>query len=64
MRYRIRKLTPWECWRLMFSVQGNERRSDEDYRKAEAVNSNTQLYKQAGNSICTVCLEAIFKQML
>lgn len=41
---RIRKLTPKECFRLMGF-------SDEDFAKAEAVNSNTQLYKQAGNSI-------------
>ena len=55
--YRIRKLTPKECWRLMGF-------SDEDFHKAEAVNSNTQLYKQAGNSIVKDVLMAIFKQML
>jgi DNA (cytosine-5)-methyltransferase 1 len=38
--YRIRKLTPKECWRLMGF-------DDEDFEKAEKVNSNTQLYKQA-----------------
>ena len=38
--------------------------TDEDYDKAAAVNSNTQLYKQAGNSIVRVVLMAIFKQML
>lgn len=37
---RIRKLTPLECWRLMGF-------DDEDFEKAEKVNSNTQLYKQA-----------------
>jgi len=37
---RIRKLTPRECWRLMGF-------DDEDFRRAEKVNSNTQLYKQA-----------------
>ena len=41
---RIRKLTPKECFRLMGF-------KDEDFEKAEKVNSNTQLYKQAGNSI-------------
>ena len=41
---RIRKLTPKECFRLMGF-------KDEEFAKAEAVNSNTQLYKQAGNSI-------------
>lgn len=54
--YRIRKLTPKECWRLMSFT-------DEDFHKAEAVNSNTQLYKQAGNSIVASVLEAIFRQM-
>lgn len=54
--YRIRKLTPKECWRLMDFT-------DEDFSKAERVNSNTQLYKQAGNSIVVAVLEAIFKQM-
>ena len=54
--YRIRKLTPKECWRLMAFT-------DEDFHKAEQVNSNTQLYKQAGNSIVVAVLEAIFRQM-
>ena len=54
---RIRKLTPKECWRLMGF-------DDEDFDKASKVNSNTQLYKQAGNSIVVNVLEAIFKQML
>ena len=54
--FRIRKLTPKECWRLMGF-------SDEDFYKAEEVNSNTQLYKQAGNSIVVDVLEAIFKQL-
>lgn len=54
---RIRKLTPKECWRLMGF-------DDEDFHKAEKVNSNTQLYKQAGNSIVVDVLVHIFKQML
>lgn len=56
-RYRIRKLTPRECWRLMGF-------SDEDFDKAAAVNSNTQLYKQAGNSIVKNVLMAIFGKMV
>lgn len=56
-KYRIRKLTPRECWRLMGF-------SDEDFEKAAAVNSNTQLYAQAGNSIVVNVLEAIFGQMI
>lgn len=55
--YRIRKLTPNECWRLMGC-------SDEDFKKAEQVNSNSQLYKQAGNAIVVDVLEAIFSQLL
>ena len=56
-QYRIRKLTPRECWRLMDF-------SDEDFEKAAEVNSNTQLYKQAGNSIVKNVLIAIFGQMI
>ena len=55
-QYRIRKLTPLECFRLMGVT-------DEDFYKAQAVNSNTQLYKQAGNSIVVSVLEAIFRNM-
>ena len=55
--FRIRRLTPKECWRLMGF-------SDEDFEKAREVNSDTQLYKQAGNSIVVPVLESIFRQML
>lgn len=54
---RIRKLTPKECWRLMDFT-------DKDFEKAAAVNSNTQLYKQAGNSIVKNVLCEVFKQMM
>lgn len=54
---KIRKLTPKECWRLMGF-------DDEDYEKAAQVNSNTQLYKQAGNSIVVKVVEKIFKNLL
>ena len=54
-RYRIRRLTAKESWRLMGF-------SDEDYEAATSVNSKTQLYKQAGNSICENVLVAIFGQ--
>ena len=37
---------------------------DEDFEKAKQVNSDTQLYKQAGNSIVVDVLEAIFGDML
>lgn len=55
--YRIRKLTPLECWRLMGFT-------DEEFQSAEEVNSNTQLYKQAGNSIVVNVLVAIIGQMI
>lgn len=51
--YRIRKLTPLECFRLMGF-------SDEEFDKIKGI-SNTQLYKMAGNSIVVNVLEAIFK---
>ena len=54
---RIRKLTPKECWRLMGF-------DDADFERAAAVNSNSQLYKQAGNSIVVDVLYYIFREML
>lgn len=56
-RIRIRRLTPRECWRLMGF-------NDSDFDKASKVNSNTQLYKQAGNSIVVPVLEGIFRNIL
>lgn len=53
---RIRRLTPKECWRLMGFL-------DEEFEKAEQVNSDTQLYKQAGNSIVVNVLMEIFKYL-
>ena len=53
---RIRKLTPKECWRLMGF-------KDESFEKAQKINSNTQLYKQAGNSIVVNVLEKIIANM-
>ena len=55
-QYRIRKLTPRECGRLMGV-------SDEDIDKMAAVNSNTQLYKQFGNSIVVDVMCAMFKSL-
>jgi len=64
--YRIRKLTPLECWRLMDF-------DDEDYWKARRAleekyyngrdRSNSQMYKMAGNSITVGVLELIFKNL-
>ena len=56
--YRIRKLTPKECWRLMGF-------SDEDFEKAQSAGvSNSQLYKQAGNSIVVDVLMAILNNLI
>ena len=56
--YHIRKLTPTECWRLMGF-------DDEDIEKCIEIGiSNSQLYKQAGNSIVVNVLEEIFKNLL
>lgn len=53
---RVRKLTPKECWRLMGF-------DDEAFEKAAEVNSNSQLYKQAGNSIVVNVLEQIIGKL-
>ncbi|NLY46843.1 MAG: DNA cytosine methyltransferase [Tissierella sp.] len=65
--YRIRKLTPLECWRLMGFT-------DEDYWKARTAleerfyngkdKSNSQMYKMAGNSIVVNVLEGILKNLI
>ena len=55
--FRIRKLTPTEC----FKLQGFE---PKDVEAARSVGiSNAQLYKQAGNSICVDCLYYIYKEL-
>lgn len=56
IRWRIRKLTPLECWRLMGFT-------DKDCNRASSYVSSSALYKQAGNSICTCCLIAIFSSL-
>lgn len=53
--YRIRKLTPRECWRLM-GVK------DKQFDRLHGI-SNSQLYKLAGNSIVVDVLEAIFRNL-
>lgn len=52
----IRRLTPLETWRL----QGF---TDEEFYKAQKVNSDTQLYKQAGNSITVNVMVELFKKI-
>jgi len=53
---RIRKLTPLECWRL----QGF---SDKSFEKAQEVNSDTQLYKQAGNAVTVNVIKALGEEI-
>lgn len=55
-RYRIRKLTPRECWRL----QGYP---DSVFDLARAVNSDSQLYKQAGNSVTVNVIEELARRI-
>lgn len=52
----IRRLTPQECWRVMGI-------SDADFYKAQEVNSNSQLYKQAGNAIVVDVLYYLFREL-
>lgn len=54
---KIRRLTPRECWLLMGF-------SNDDFDKVRNVNSDTQLYKQAGNSIVVNVLEAVLGNLL
>ena len=53
---RIRKLTPKECFRLMGF-------SDDNFKAAEKMVSNSQLYKQAGNSIVVDVLYYILVEL-
>ena len=57
VNYRIRKLTPKECWRLM-GVK------DEDFERVARNQSNSSLYHLAGDSIITTVLMAIFSSMV
>lgn len=55
-KYPVRRLTPLETWRFMGC-------SDVDFFRAQAFVSNTNLYRQAGNSIVVPVLEHIFKSL-
>ena len=55
--YRIRKLTPLECWRLQDFP-------DEAHEKAKAAGiSDSRRYQQAGNSMTVAVVEMIFNQI-
>lgn len=56
-RWRIRKLTPVECWRLMGFT-------DEDHNRAAKYVSASARYKQAGNSIVVNTLVSLFSSLL
>ena len=56
-KYRVRKLTPTECWRLMGLTT-------DDCEKARVVGvSNSQLYRQAGNGIVANCVELLAEHL-
>ena len=56
-QYRIRKLTPKECYKL----QGWQ---DKDIQKVVDIGmSDTQMYRQAGNGICVPCVELLFEHL-
>lgn len=57
VKFRIRKLTSRECWRLMSFP-------DEAYDKAKLVCSSSRLYEQSGNSIVVAVLIRIIEQLL
>lgn len=55
---KVRKLTPLECLKIMGF-------DEEDYKKLkDAGISDTQIYKQAGNSIAVNVAEALFKELV
>lgn len=56
IRWRIRKLTEKECWRLMNFT-------DQDHNRAAQFTSASARYKQAGNSIAVACLVALFSSL-
>ena len=56
IKWRIRKLTPKCCWRLMGFT-------DEDHDRAAKYTSSSARYKQAGNSIITLCLIALMSSL-
>ena len=54
--FKVRRLTPLECWRLMGFT-------DEDFKKSQKVLSNTKLYERAGRGIVVPMLEAVFEKL-
>ncbi len=57
VNYRIRKLTPGECYTLMGM-------SSQDVEKAKALGvADSELYKQAGNGIVSNCVELLFERL-
>lgn len=64
-RIRLRRLTPKELYRLMgfCKIQDDGTFDDSAFDRAREQCSDTQLMKQAGNSIVVDCLEQIFKEL-
>lgn len=55
--FRVRKLTPNECWKLMGLTE-------EDYTNAKNIGiADSQLYKQAGNSLVTNCVSLLAEHL-
>ena len=63
IEFRIRKLTPTECLKLMDVPQWAIERMMSKDENGKQIISNSQLYKLAGNSIVTSCLTHIFSQV-
>lgn len=63
-RFRIRKLTPRECFRLMDMDEENiNKLLNAKNEKGQQLISNSQLYKLAGNSIVVSCMEYMFRNL-
>lgn len=63
-RFRIRKLTPRECFRLMDMDEENiDKLLNAKNEKGQQLISNSQLYKLAGNSIVVSCMEYMFRNL-
>lgn len=64
MRFRIRKLTPRECFRLMGVTDADIDTITSTIIDHKRLISDSQLYKLAGNSIVVGCMVEMFKKLL
>lgn len=63
IEFKIRKLTPRECFRLMDCDDSTIDKLQSKNEKGEQIISNSQQYKMAGNSIVVNCLYYLFEQI-